>query len=70
MSWEGTASMLTRWTAPPVLVFVCLLVGCYPDVGSGLPYKVELADATAVTITYDSSLTDMGEVLKVAQAEC
>ena len=37
---------------------------------SPIPIKVELADATAVTITYDSSLTDMGEVLKVAQAEC
>ena len=62
--------MLTRWAVSLAPVSACLLAGCLPDVGSGLPYKVELIGPTWVMITYDTSLTNMGEVLKVAQAEC
>lgn len=36
----------------------------------GAPYKVDFSSPSSVTINTDPSLTNMGEVQRVAQAEC
>jgi hypothetical protein len=44
------------------------VIGCVAVWGK--PYKVEFASSSSITINFDPSLTNMGEVQNVAQAHC
>jgi hypothetical protein len=44
------------------------VIGCVAVWGQ--PYKVEFASSSSITINFDPSLTNMGEVQNVAQAHC
>jgi hypothetical protein len=57
---------VTRWA--PLGMAVVILSGCVAVWGK--PYRVEFESSSSITINFDPSLTNMGEVQNVAQAHC
>lgn len=51
-----------------LILAVVLLGGCAAVWGQ--PYKVEFASSSSITINFDPSLTNIGEVQNVAQTHC
>jgi hypothetical protein len=49
-------------------ITVLAVMGCVAVWGE--PYKVEFASSSSITINFDPSLSNMGEVQNVAQAHC
>jgi hypothetical protein len=53
---------------PAYLLLILPLCGC--AVAWGQDHKIEFASSSSITINYDPSLTNMGEVQNVAQEHC
>ena len=51
-----------------VAIIAIVLTGCAAVWGK--PYKVDFASSSSITINFDPSLTNMGEVQNAAQEHC